>query len=65
MSSDRSAKHAYRDGIAGVPSVAVCEARAAQALQAAEDTNLSNVREIYARSALRWSELADQKTTRS
>jgi hypothetical protein len=65
MSSDRSAKRAHRDGVAGVPSVAICEARAAQALQAAEDTNLSNVREIYARSALRWSELADQKTTRS
>jgi hypothetical protein len=65
MSSDRSAKQAHRDGIAGVPSVAICEARAVQALEAAEEANLSNLRDLYRRSALRWSELADRKTTRS
>lgn len=64
MSSDRSAKYARRDEVAGVPPVAVCEERAAQALQAAEETSLSNVRDVYERSALRWSELADLKTPR-
>jgi hypothetical protein len=65
MSSDRSEKHAHRDGVAGVPSIAICKARAAEAREAAEGTNLSNVRELYTRSALRWSELADQKTPHS
>jgi hypothetical protein len=65
MSSDRSAKQAYRDGVAGVPAVSICETLAARALEAAEETNLSNVRDLYTRSALRWSELADQKATHS
>jgi hypothetical protein len=44
-----------------VPSLTVCEARAAEALNAAKQTKLTNVRDLYTRSALRWSELANQK----
>jgi hypothetical protein len=61
MSSDRRAKNHRLDEAAGVPSLAICESRAAQALQAADETLLENVRDLYERSALRWSELADQK----
>jgi hypothetical protein len=54
-----------RDNVAGVPAIAVCEASAAEALHAAEETKLSSVRDLYRRSTLRWSELADQKITRA
>ena len=60
MRSDRPAKHAHRDE-AGVPPAAICEARAVESLRAAEKTNLSNVRNLYTRSALRWAELAELK----
>ena len=64
MSADRPNKQPHRDEMAGVPPLTVCEARAAEALKAAEETKLGNVRDLYSRSALRWSELADQKITR-
>ena len=64
MSSDRPAKHAHRDQAVGVPPLGVCEARAAECRQAAEKSNLSNVRDLYTRSALRWAELAELKTLR-
>jgi len=63
MSSGPSEISDRREDVAGVPPAAVCEARASQALRAAAETKLSNVRELYRRSALRWSELADQKIT--
>jgi hypothetical protein len=44
-----------------VPPLSICEARAVEALEAAEETKLSNVADLYRRSALRWSELAGQK----
>jgi hypothetical protein len=65
LSSDRPEKYAYRSAVAGVPPLRVCEERAADALKAAEETKLSNVRELYSRSALRWSELAEQKIIHS
>ena len=63
VTSDRPKKPAHRDEMAGVPPLTVCEARAADALKAAED-EAGNVRDLYSRSARRWSELADQKITR-
>ncbi|MES2137372.1 MAG: hypothetical protein V4502_09995 [Pseudomonadota bacterium] len=63
MSSDRPGRHGHRVAEAGVPSLDVCHARAAEALKAAEATKLDNVRDLYSRSALRWSELAEQKIT--
>jgi hypothetical protein len=61
MASEGRVKHKHLDAPAGVPPLDVSETRAAQALQAAEESNLDNVRDLYQRSALRWSELADQK----
>lgn len=61
MSSDQPLKFDHVNGAAGVPSLDICEARAAAAFQAAQETKLSNVRDLYERSALRWSELANQK----
>jgi hypothetical protein len=63
MSADRTEPYAHRED-AGVPPVAVCEERAAEAQQAAQETDLTNVRDLYTRSALRWSELAHQKDGR-
>lgn len=48
--------------VSGVPPASDCEKRAEAALQAAKATNLANVQKLYARSALRWSELANLKT---
>jgi hypothetical protein len=60
MSSERSEKYARANDGAGVPSLAVCKERALDAREAAEKTQLGNVRKLDARSARRWSELADQ-----
>lgn len=43
-------------------SLDVCQVRAAEALKTAKETKLDNVRDLYSRSALRWSELAEQKS---
>jgi hypothetical protein len=61
MSLGRSHKRPLHRDEAGVPSLTICEMRAAEALKVAEQTKLRNVRDLYARSALRWSELAEQK----
>jgi hypothetical protein len=64
-SSDPPVRQSHTSDVAGVPPLAVCQERAARALEAAEETTLDNVRELYARSARRWSELADRKASGS